>query len=71
MVLIGSGFVGGFLACQDEKATPPRKEKMKGDYPLSSPETKKTPPLSSPETKKTPPPEEETIPKEENAPAPE
>jgi len=56
MVLIGYAFV----ACQDDKATSPTKEKMKGDYPISSPETKKTPP-----------PEEETTPKEENAPAPE
>jgi len=56
MVIIGSGFV----ACQDDKAIPPTKEKMKGEYPISSPETKKTPPL-----------EEETTPKEEKAPAPE
>ena len=56
MVLIGYGFV----ACQDDKATPPTKEKVKGEYPLSSPETKKTPP-----------PEKEITPKEENAPAPE
>lgn len=55
IVLLGSGFV----ACQDDKATPPPKEKMKGDYPISSPETKKAPP-----------PKEETTPKEENAPAP-
>lgn len=56
MVIIGSGFV----ACQDDKAIPPTKEKMKGKHPISSPETKTTPPL-----------EEETTPKEEKAPAPE
>ena len=56
MVLIGYGFV----ACQDDKATPTTKEKVKGEYPISSPKTKKTPP-----------PEEEATPKEEKAPAPE
>ncbi|MEA1947201.1 MAG: hypothetical protein U9N83_07835 [Thermodesulfobacteriota bacterium] len=60
VVLIGSGFVGGFVGCQDEKATPPAKEKMRGDYPLSSPEAERVPP-----------PVEETTPKEEYAPAPE
>ena len=58
VVLMVIGY--GFVACKYDKATPPTKEKMKGNYPLSSQETKKTPP-----------PEEETTPKEENAPAPE
>ena len=59
VVLIGSGFVGGIVGCQDKKATPPAKEQMGKNFPLSSPVRGMIPPQV-----------EETTPKGENAPAP-
>jgi len=58
-VLFGLSFAGGFVGCQDEKATPPVKGEIGRAYPLSSPEKEKVAP-----------PVGEVTPKEENAPAP-
>ena len=60
VVLIGSGFIGGIVGCQDEKATPPSKPKMGKSFPLSSPQVKGM----------IPPQVKETTPKGENAPVP-
>ncbi len=59
VVLIGSGFIGGIVGCQDEKAIPPAKEEMGRTFPLSSPVKGLIPPQV-----------EGTTPKGENAPAP-
>jgi len=59
VVLLGFSFAGGFVGCQDDKSTPPAKEKMGRAYPLSSPEKEKvSPPVG------------EATPKGENAPTP-
>jgi len=44
VVLLGFSFAGGFVGCQDDKSTPPAKEKMGRAYPLSSPEKEKVSP---------------------------
>jgi hypothetical protein len=59
VVLIGSGFIGGIVGCQDEKATPPAKPKMGKAFPLSAPVKGMIPPQVK-----------ETTPKGENAPVP-
>lgn len=60
VVLIGSGFIGGIVGCQDDRATPPAKEKMGKAFPLSSPQVKG---MIQPQV-------EETTPKGENTPVP-
>ena len=59
VVLMGFSFAGGFVACQDDKTTPPAKPKMGRAYPLSSPKKEKVSPQVG-----------EATPKGENAPAP-
>ena len=59
VVLLGFSFAAGVVGCQDEKTTPPVKEKMGRAYPLSSPDKEKVPP-----------PVGEATPKGENTPAP-